>query len=401
MAIPDREGNLVMARRPHSVAKCTRRGGITVLSAFFMILIMMLAAFAIDIGMVYVAKAELQRTADAAALAAADALLVQKLEGGPPPSSVSALVPTVEEAAIAIAHLNAIGRNAPRLAQNPANDEDGEMVVGEMVRLADGKSSMAFQDPARFNSVLVRVRCTADSNGQLPSYFGRVFGYTGYDAQALAQAAFLQDFRGFRTPQDDAPLPLLPFAISQDVWNQRAAGTDEYSWDEATHTSVRRHDGVVEFNLYPCNEHAAGGNYGTVDIGGVNSPTPTLGRQIVSGVTRADLEYHGGELKLDDHTHTLTMSGDPGLKLGYLEPELRQIIDGKCRMIFIYSSTTRSGNLAEFTIVGFGAVEVLAVELTGSTRFVMVQPCATVCRSCIPGSSATSSYILSPVMLTQ
>jgi hypothetical protein len=203
-------------------------------------------------------------------------------------------------------------------------------------------------------------------------------------------------------PQDDATtLPVLPFAVPLQTWNQRGTGADEYSWDESTHQPVCRQDGIAEFNLYPCDEAAAGGNFGTIDIGGVNSTTTTLGRQIVSGVTREDLEYYGGELKLDDRTGTLLMSGDPGLKLGYLEPQLRQVIDGKCRMIFIYGSATRSGNVAEFTIVGFGAVEVLAVELTGSVRYVAVQPCGMVCRSCIAGSSRTSSYIYSPVLITR
>src|SRR5205814_88114 len=116
---------------------------------------------------------------------------------------------------------------------------------------------------------------------------------------------------------------------------------------------------------------------GTVDIGGVNSNTPTLRRQILNGATADDLAYYGGRLALDA-SGELKLSGDPGLKLGVLEPELRKVM-GQCRYIFLYRAVERSGNQAEFTVVGFAAARILAVELTGSTRYVQIQPCGMIC----------------------
>src|SRR5438094_86510 len=54
-----------------------RRGAISVFAAFMVVIMLALTAFAVDIGMLCLARAELQRTADASALAATDELLHQ------------------------------------------------------------------------------------------------------------------------------------------------------------------------------------------------------------------------------------------------------------------------------------------------------------------------------------
>ena len=55
-----------------------RRGAIGVFAAVLFVVMLACAAFAIDVGMICMAKAQLQRTADASALAAADELLHQR-----------------------------------------------------------------------------------------------------------------------------------------------------------------------------------------------------------------------------------------------------------------------------------------------------------------------------------
>jgi len=57
-----------MPRRP---LRRKRKGNILVLSAVLMVLIMAMLAFAVDLGYLYVAREEMQRSADSAALAAA------------------------------------------------------------------------------------------------------------------------------------------------------------------------------------------------------------------------------------------------------------------------------------------------------------------------------------------
>jgi hypothetical protein len=391
---------LAKSRCPLLNRRITRHGGITVLSAFLMVVLLFMAAFAIDVGMMCVAKAELQRTADAAALAAADALLAQSLSQ--PRSPMNALSPAVEEAAMSIARLNEVGRNGPALAQNPSNEENGEIVVGELVRLEDGRPSLSFSDPTRFNSVVVRVKRMSDPNGQLPLFFGRMLGHKAASVEAEAQAAFLQDFQGFRAPAEstdcncqEGNLKVLPFALDHSMWPP--TGSDEYKWNGSA--VVPGFDGQREVSLYPL-DTGAGGNFGTVDIGSFNSNTPTLRRQIVNGLCHEDLEPYGGALRLDPHTGTLILSGDPGLKLGVLEPELLKII-GECRIIPLYRSVKRSGNVAEFTIDGFAAIRLMAVRLKGNVRYLKIQPCSMITPGGIPGPPHATTQIYSTVFIAQ
>jgi hypothetical protein len=96
----------------------------------------------------------------------------------------------------------------------------------------------------------------------------------------------------------------------------------------------------------------------------------------------------------------LILSGDPGLKLGVLEPELLRII-GECRIIPLYRLVTRSGNQAEFTIDGFAAVRLMAVKLKGNVRYLQVQACALVTPGGIPGPPHATTQIYSPVFIAQ
>ena len=377
------------------------RGSITVFAAAAIVLLLLMAAFAIDLGMICVATAEMQRSADAAALAATEELLKQvALQPGQARPMDASMSSAVQEAAISVAGLNEVGRRAPDVRQNPTNDKEGEIVIGELTRSEDGKTSLAFQDSTRFNSVAVRVKRTADSNGEVSLFFGQILGRNGVGAEAQAQAAFLQDFNGFRVPSGDDPPPtllILPFALDYTTLRkaQFGIGPDDYGWDPATQSVNPRRDGIPEVSLFPL-DTGAGGNFGTVDIGSNNSNTPTLRRQIVNGVTREDLRFHGGELVLNERGE-LILSGDPGQKLGAIEPELRKII-GQTRIIPLYSKVSGAGNKAEFTIVSFAAVRILAAELTGSTRFVKIQPAAMITRGGIPGRNGTIG-IFSPVIL--
>jgi hypothetical protein len=389
-----------------------RRGAITVFAAVLIVLMLIVVAFAIDIGMLCVAKAELQRSADAAALAATEELLHQSVlragqaAGGSEDrrrdsKHLSGEVSVaVRDTAASYAELNEVGRSGPELERNFTNDKKGEIVIGEMVRSDDGSASLSLKDASRYNSVIVRVKRSAERNGEVSLFFGRLMGRHSVAAAAQAQAAFLQDFRGFRIPPGDPPptLMVLPFAVHRGAWQKAiaGAGTDEFAWDRNGERVVSGSDGVPEINLYPL-ETGANGNFGTVDIGSDNSNTPTLRRQIVEGVTREDLEFHGGELALNENGK-LILSGDPGLKAGAIEPALQSII-GETRIIPLYSSARGSGQHAQFTIVGFAGGRIVEAQLTGGTRSVKLQPAPIITRGGITGGRSVSTHIFSPVKL--
>ena len=383
----------------------SRRASISVLAAVLMVVMIMAAAFAIDLGMICVAKGELQRSADAAAMAAANELLHQlQLNPSRPAEAVQAASPVVRGVAASTASLNEVFRQSPQLGLNSGNSPTGEILLGEMIRGNNGSASLSFQDSSRFNSVQVRIERTANQNGELPLFFGRLTGLNTVAAQAVAQAAFLHSFRGFRVPSggDDPPatLMILPFAIDRPSWlaAQNGNGPDNFGWDSDRQAVQSQGDGVPDLNLFPL-DTGSGGNFGTVDIGSNNSNTPTLRRQIVEGATRQDLAFHGGELALDNRGQ-LILSGDPGLKAGAIQPELRQIV-GQTRIMPLYSSVTRNGNQAQFTIVGFVGCRILDVQLTGPAKHLTVQPAPMITRGGIPDDSGASSQIYSPVILVK
>jgi Flp pilus assembly protein TadG len=385
--------------------KRRRRGAIGALAAVLLVVMLACAAFAIDIGMICMAKAQLQRTADASALAAADELLHQ-LSQHPTTSAgaVEDMYSPVQGTAVSTAQANVVFGQSPSVALNPANAQSGEIVVGEMVRDDNGAASLSFNDPTRFNSVLVQVNRTAAQNGEVGLFFGRVLGCNSTAVSAQAQAAFIQSFKGFKIPSggDDPPptLMVLPFAVSSDAWQAAQSGTgqDSFGWDKDSQRVTSKGDGIREVNLYPL-DIGSSGNFGTVDIGSNNSNTPTLQRQIVGGVTNDDLAFYGGALQLDA-SGKLILSGDPGGKLGAIQPELQQIV-GQSRIIPIYSSVTGMGQNAQFTITGFAGCRIMDVQLTDADKHLTMQPAPIMTRGGIPGGSNTSSQIYSPVVLVR
>jgi Flp pilus assembly protein TadG len=381
-----------------------RRGAIAVLAAVLIVITLVMAAFAIDVGVICMAKAELQRTADAAALAATDELLHQvTLQPGQTSTIVTRQNGVIQGAAASTALLNQVVRQSPNVALNPTNDQAGEIVMGELVRTANGAASLSFADPSQYNSVVVHVERTATQNGELPLFFGRVLGLNTVASEAHAQAAFLQNFQGFRAPSgnDDPPpnLMFLPFAIDRTSWQDAENGTgpDDYSYDKDAKTVGGGSDGIHEVSLYPLSTGASG-NFGTVDIGSDNSNTPTLKRQIVNGVTPDDLAFHGGSLSLDS-SGKLYLSGDPGLKAGAIQHALKQIV-GQPRIVPLYSSIKGNCQNATYTITGFAGCRVVDVHLTGGGgKHLTVQAAPMITRGGIPGSSGSSSQIYSPVVL--
>src|SRR5262249_5313883 len=145
------------------------------------------------------------------------------------------------------------------------------------------------------------------------------------------------------------------------------------------------------------------GNFGTVNIGASCNTTCDLRRQILYGPNADDLaHYPGGTVQLDPTTQTLILQGDTGVGAG-VKDDLAAII-GQPRIIPLYSSVTRSGSSAQYTIVGFAGMTITDVVLTGSlsSQHLTIQPCFCIDPNGVPGTqSATPSwFVYNPVALT-
>lgn len=389
------------ARAKQSLRHHARRGAITVLAALCSVVILGMVALSVDVGYVLSMKEEMQRTADAAALAACwDYGQNLALGNDSTTSQQSARL-----AAQQFATNNQIGNNGPLLDANTSNAAEGDLVFGYVNDLYDSASPFDTTSHGLFNAVKVKVRRDDNLNGKAPSFFARIFGHQGQALYANATAAIVRDVKGFEVPNGGGNIDLLPFALDLDTWNDWMAGsgagiTDDWTWDAANGQVDAGPDGWLEVNLYPQGTGSPG-NRGTVDIGSNNNSTNDIARQILYGISPADLAYHGGSLEFDA-CGELLLNGDTGISAG-VKDELKAI-KGQPRTIPIFREVHGPGNNAMYTIVKWMGIRIVDVKLTGpmNKKHVTIQAAPVVGPGVIPSTvTGTSSYVYSPAVLLE
>jgi Flp pilus assembly protein TadG len=374
-----------------------RRGTITVLAAAMTVVVLGMAAFAVDVGYILSSKQELQRSADSTAMAACWKYMEQMANGATPANAVT----QGRAAAAQIARQNPVALVQPAINQNASNAASGDLVFGGIADLYAYDGTMNTSDPKTFNVVRVKVRRDSTLNGESPLFFGRVFGKSGNGLNAEATAGFLRRISGFKAPASGMNLDILPYALDLDTWQALLNGNtaDNWGWNASTNTISAGADGVLEVNLFPQGTGSPG-NRGTVDIGSSNNSTADIARQIVYGISANDLAYHGGSLELDDNGE-LELNGDTGISAG-VKDELASI-KGKPRLIPIFSKVVGPGNNAQYTIVRWAGIRIMEVKLTGAMnqKRVIVQPAYLVLPGAIASTEETSDFVYSPVVLVK
>ncbi|MHB1038363.1 MAG: pilus assembly protein TadG-related protein [Pirellulales bacterium] len=339
-----------------------RRGNILVLSAFLMVAMVAMIAFAVDMGYLVSARTELQRSADAAALAGA-LDLVNRFNG----TTATQRTATARTAASTYAGYNHVTGTAPTI------DTGLDVQVGyvpspftlatrspeDLTSVETNTNQVEF-----FNTVLVKVRKSTNWNGRVPYFFARVWGLNeAPDTYTVATAAL----------PPPGPSDVLPFALDKQTWDDLMANPGH--WPDAYRAQGNAvsggSDGIHEVDLYPAGTGVPG-NRGTVDFGSANNSTNDIKRQIVSGCSAQDLTYlPEGAIKLGSNG-TLVVNGDTGISAG-VKTALESII-GLPRVIPVYTTVTNPGNNATYTIVEFVGVRILEVDLTGNPKHVKIQP---------------------------
>lgn len=200
--------------------RARRRGVVAVQFAVFAVVIFGFAALTIDIGAMYNTKADLQRTADAAALAAAARLSVY--DGGSP-------LDYAREVARDFTQRNhVLGKT---LTIDPLTD-----VVFGRANYDAATNSYTFTDTDVLpDAVRVRVRHTADSpNGSVTLYFARIFGIreTQLSAEAVAvmvprDIAIVADLSASHSDDSEFRNYHLTDINMYDVWNALPGGVDD------------------------------------------------------------------------------------------------------------------------------------------------------------------------------
>ena len=356
-----------------------------------MVVMMGVIALSLDLGSLMVARGKLQRSADAAAIAACWELLDEEAISGGAGNSV--LETNARATALQYAALNQVLQQSPDLAQE-------DISLGFLSDPTDPTATLDTTGTNTHNAVWVRVRRTAVQNGSVQFFFARILGFDEGATEAEAMAAITSSFNGFQIPGDGGNLGILPFALDIDTWNDRQAGigTDDWTWDEELGAVQSGFDGILEVNLYPQGTGSPG-NRGTVDIGSNNNSTNDIARQITDGISPSDMEHHNGSLEFDENGE-FSLNGDTGISAG-VKDELQSII-GEPRIVPLFTEVNGPGNNAQYTIVAFVGIRILEVKLTGSqsSKRVIIQPATMTARGGIPTTiTGRTENIYSPVWL--
>ena len=317
--------------RPHR-----RKGVVVVLVAILAVVLGGMVAFAVDFGYVLKIKTDMQRAADASALAAVQVL-------APSPTGDQDLNAT---RATARAYANS-NLAAPGDADS-VNGAGAFNVAEDDIEIGRYNPDTIYSNVTLLNSgVLDAVRVTLRRDGivnpRVPLFFGRVFGMTETQL-AVTATAVLQKPNVFHPGND-----VLPFAIPRELWNSLNPGD----------TFTGYGDGKVQ----DANGADIPGNWGTLDIGAESNSTSSLDNQIVNGLEQGDIDvlYDDGRILQDTHIDgdiPTWMQADTGISSG-LKSAVRSIV-GQQRIVPIYDSLNgdANGNNLEFQVTGWGVVTV-------------------------------------------
>lgn len=380
-----------MCSKSTSIRGTRRRGAVAVFVMVSMVALIGFAALTVDLGMMYGTRGDLQRTADSAALAGAIRLMNQdRLKGG---SELDAVVNSSRSSVHTFAALNPVYQDTPSVLS-------ADIVVGYLRDPNSTTEEIDATEASRFNSVQVTVRKDSSCNGPLELLFSRVLGHTSTNVTARATASFMDGVVGFRVDDGDPNAGILPIALKDTSWANLLNGTvttgDHYSYNPETGVVTDGPDGIAELNLYPGSGSGQlpPGNFGTVDIGSSGNSTADLTRQILHGVSAADLAHHGGELRLSGVSQTLLLNGDTGLSAA-IKDDL-EAIKGQPRSIPIFSSVAGPGNNAVFTVVGFVGIRIMNVRLTGAmnSKRVIIQPAIVIDETALVDTANDRSYFV-------
>jgi len=375
-----------------------RKGTIVVLSALLLSVLLMMVAFAVDLGYLCVVRTETQRAADAAALAAAwEMVSEERLRG-----YLDTVCDSAREEAILY-----VERNQTRAANADLSAAGSAKYITDVDfgRVENLRDPMLETDTNLINAVRVTVHRTAQRNAPVPLFFARVAGFRTADITAEAIAIFDDNVTGVNPTDRTGNSSLMPFVLHIDAWKQMLAGfgQDDWRYDSLNDRVVMGRDSVPEADMFPSQVQIDGtitpGNFGTVDLGGSGNSGSELLRQVVEGISPTDVEAFGRPIKLDAETGTMTVNGDTGINSS-LANVLGGII-GQPRTILLYSSATLNGNTTQYTIVGFAGVRVVDFNFSGQKKYIRVQPTYVVDPTVVTGGPNRSYFVGTPVRLVR
>ena len=364
-----------------------RTGAVAVMVAILIVVLLGCAAFAVDIGHLYVARTELQRAADSAALAGASGLA--RAQANPLGEYL------VANDIYSRAEAYALANNC--VLQGVALDRNTDIKVGYLADPHDLNATLQILPLDQCNAVqIVAHRSTSNAAGKVPLFFAPIWGLNSSQVSASAVAVLDDRFYAYRGANG------VPFTLSVDTWEDEAVngnGDDNYGYDPQTGDISNSPDGVPEVKLFPNREGPGGGkggkgknddgddyndgagNFGILEIGEGGNGVPPIREQIRNGISQDDFVDLTGEPMVkfydydsgDDVSYYIT--GEPGVKAGIkdsIEEKVGQVIG-----FFLHDSVSGTGANTSFHVVGMRFGRVVKVDLTGNAntgKAIIIQP---------------------------
>ncbi len=363
--------------KPRDPSQERRRGASLILVLVTLPVMLGMAALAVDVGAMYNTRTDLQRTADAAALAGASAYITDTMMLIRQGTESSTLITEIDY--LASSRAAGTSRLNPTFGTETTALGVGDVQTGWIdVTSATSPITKLGVAAGNHNAVQVTVRRSDEgANGPLELFFSGIFGVYNTNVSASATAVFDDRVSGFDV--GDSGGALLPFTIHKDVYeNELATGGDVYGYDQLMETVTDGADGVGEINLYPYD--ATPGNFGLLNLPSTSgSDAATHKDQIENGVLPEDIEPDVGGPEFtfydaDGGPITYILNGNPGIEVA-----LKDSLDlriGDVIGFLLHDQATDTGSNTDYHIVGIRFGRLMGHRLTGGPvhQGVWIQP---------------------------
>ena len=313
-----------------------RSGVIVVFAAVMIVVLAGMLSFSVDYGYLLKTRTDLQRSADASALAAVRDL-IRKDDG--------------------TQDLDQVRATARTYAQNNLSDSSFQVATGDIeIGRYDPQSiysDFTLLGTGTFDAVRVTLRRDGATNPSVPLFFARLLGKDR--STVLASATAVLQKAEIMSPG----AAVLPFATPISLWNGLSPGQTWCAYGDG--------------KLKDLNGNNVPGDWGTLDIGPTGNSSADLNDQILNGLKQSDLNALHGDGRISQNSYIDSavpawMQGDTGLSSGLKQSV--QAVHGEQRLIPLYDDLGGhlTGNNVDFHVVGWGVVTVIDSGWQGQTN---------------------------------
>ncbi len=404
-----------MKRTPSKNLRC--RGAVAPLMALLLVPILGIVAFAVDMGWIVLAKSDLQKAADAAALAGAQQLIGQRVVNPNTGNYVlvngfaqyyqpgqilqDAIATAGTTAAVQAAQKYAGYNSAGGVSSLTLNSSDvyfgttdGSGNYTPLYRRDNGLGNGGGPYTSYPNTIKVILRLDNQANGPLPLFFARVFGMNTTNLTATASATIYSGSVNSFNINPNFRSRILPVAYDVNHWNNFL--NTGLSPDGTLNLDSL---GIPQLQVYPSLKYT--GDFGLLSMDQyTNDGASTFANWIQNGVSSTDLqqEFNAHLLPLSAHDPTKwDWIGKSGLKasdIQYIAPYVGDIyvlplfkpVDPGVPNPLTYTPAMGNGTNYYYNIVQFVGIKITNVNIL--LNYIDVQPAPVTDPNAVFGSVA-------------